>query len=119
MRKASPLADAAARLDRLAADLKQRQFEATGVKETPRPAESPAGGHPEAVWRQAYAVRAIRPGAGAPPENFPPRRPSPSQRPELAAPTPEKRSEPAGEADPIGAVLGKPARRRGWWRRDH
>jgi hypothetical protein len=121
----SPLAVAAARLDRLKADIKERQFEAAGVTQPPLLTESPGPlDHPEAVWQRAYGVRALRPGGDAlAAENFPALPAGHPVSPERAAPAAEKGGEPVVPGGHIGAVLGKKGPRTGlrrlFRRRDH
>lgn len=118
----SPFAAAADRLDRVVAEVKERQYAATGQKVMPRPPSSslPLGD----AWLRLYSsrtIRALRQGESVPP------------MPEFAVPTdsPQPRRPqglPVGQAarlninadinaGHIGAGLGKPGPKRGLLRR--
>jgi len=106
-------ADAAARFDRLARDIKAAQLVRTGAKLAP-PAPAPGIEHPQAAWDRKYASRTIRPGRKpeAQPhlwEVSPPAGPAV----ETAPPANPPREAPSG---PIGLAIGKPVRR-SWVRR--
>ena len=120
----STFSAAADRLDHFVREVKQKQFDATGV--TAIPLEPPPGGHPEEAWMRAYATHSIgRIRLGDPPQSAflappvqRPKRPGFAETAHLAT---EKRGEraplgPSGgqESGHIGASLGKPAPRVGW-----
>ena len=123
----STFSAAADRLDSVVREVKQKQFDATGVTAIPVP---PAmGGHPEEAWMRDYATHSIgRLRPGVPPQSAflapPVQRP---KRPRLAEEAQKRGEWAAGghggvSAEPsagqtagghIGAALGKPAPRRG------
>ena len=125
MKSRSRFSDAAGRLDRFVEEIKARQYDATGAGTPPVPAPRPLG-HPDADWQQHYGTRSIRlrrTGEVAPslPEHVLP----PSERPRLPDPPVAAERDPVATNlnGPIGAVLGKPLRRRGFlgrlWGRDN
>jgi hypothetical protein len=114
----SRFAEAVDRMDRFIQDVKARQFAATGAKLPPAPRPRPVL-HPDEDWQTRYATRSIRPLR---------RGESPAPMPEFAAPLlperprfpdtlpSEKVSDPVPRGSPpghIGAVLGKPGKKRG------
>jgi hypothetical protein len=120
----SLLSAAADRLERLVQDVKQKQFDATGV--TAIPAPPPPGLHPEEAWMREYATHTF--GGGRSPEPplsaflaplvGRPKRPALSEVARLPL---QKRSEQGlgnqggrNGGSHIGAALGKPAPGRGW-----
>jgi len=120
------LSDAAGRLDRLVASVKQTQFESTGLKGQPQPL--PAQTDPEEEWARQFGTRIFTPGgekSGPAPWQRLARRPQDGSgkmlRPapvRLAVVEPEaKRAEiapkPVTESH-IGAGLGKPGRNKGF-----
>ena len=131
----STFSAAADRLELIIRDVKQKQFDATGV--TAIPLAPPSGGHPEEAWMRAYATHSIgRIRPGDPPQSAflapPVQRP---KRPQLADEAKKRGEWAAGghgvvysegplaghntstSGGHIGAALGKPAPRGGWFGR--
>ena len=99
--------DAAAdRLDRLVRDVKEKQFGDTGAKGIAVPPPSWPGVPPDAAWMNTYATRSIRPRGRQVP-------PIPAfHAPQTGQPPQPLIREPA-DGGTIGAVLGKPVKKRG------
>jgi hypothetical protein len=123
----STFSAAADRLELFVRDVKQKQFDATGV--TAIPLAPPPGGHPEEAWMREYATHSIgRIRPGSPPQSAflapPVQRPKRPRFSDTAQLPPEKRGErprlslgDSHESGHIGALLGKPAPRGGWFGR--
>ncbi len=111
----SRFADTADRLDRLIADIKARQCDATGAGQQPAPVRPPPGQHPDQEWQRAYATRTIRlRGRGeAAPALMQSVVAPPVELPQPPEPPPGKPVGPAPATGHIGAALGKPAKKRG------
>ncbi len=118
----SRFAEAAARMDRFIQEVKARQFAATGA--TLPPVAAPRSlPHPDEDWQRRYASRLIRPlrpgeSAAPMPQSAVPLLP---ERPRFPNVLPlENVSDPAQRVQNgghIGAVLGKPGKKRGLLRR--
>jgi hypothetical protein len=109
-------AETAGRLDRYIAEVKTRQYEATGAGPQPQTPVRPLSGRdPDRYWQQNYAARTILPrsrGESAP--SAPAFEGAPyAGRPQTPEPVTEMPGGPAFAASHIGAALGKPAKKRG------
>ncbi len=110
----SSLFDAAERLDRIVRDVKEKQFDATGVRFVP--VEAPPVLHPEEAWARRFATHSIRPkrpeGARPPLSSFVAPPADMPQKPVFEEPA-SKLDDRAG-AGHIGSMFGKPGPRRSW-----
>lgn len=113
---ASRFADGAGRLDRFVEEIKVRQHEATGAGPRPVPPPAPAG-HPDETWLKNYGVRSIRlrrPGESV--STLPDYVLTATDQPRIAG-RPRPPVADRINAGPIGAAIGKPVDKRGFWGR--
>jgi hypothetical protein len=114
----SRFADGAGRLDRFVEEIKARQHEATGVEPRPVPVPPlPPARHPDETWLRNYGVRSIRlrrPGesVSALPDYVLTATDQPRNSGQPRQPVADKIN-----SGPIGAVIGKPVDKRGFWGR--
>ncbi|GAA0555616.1 hypothetical protein [Rhizomicrobium electricum] len=109
-------AETAGRLDRFIAEVKTRQYQATGAGPQPQvPARPLSGRHPDLDWQQTYAARTILPrGRGESAPSAPGFEVAPhAERPQSREPIAEMPGGPASAGGYIGAALGKPPKKRG------